>query len=149
VGQKIHENYRSTAKPATSQGGGTRRNINKKRENQTLPNYMTTTQNQTNRQQATGNENNFENRLKEMHINTSEQGSKLNTKVIETWINETLGDAEHLDIPGVIMKPDHMNPISRYQIDRLTLTNAGIPNELVDRIYRGLFVYSIGYYEML
>ena len=68
---------------------------------------------------------------------------------METWINETLSDAEHLDIPGVILKPEHKNPISRYGIDRLTLTNAGIPNETVDRVYRSLFVYSVGFYELI
>ena len=74
---------------------------------------------------------------------------KMNPKVLETWINETLQDAEHLDIPGVILKPEHKNPISRYGIDRLALTNAGIPNELVDRIFRALFVYSVGFYELV
>jgi hypothetical protein len=73
----------------------------------------------------------------------------LNPKVIETWINDTLLDAEHLDIPGVIMKPEHKSPIARYQIDRICLNNAGVSNESVDRIFRGLFVYSIGFYEML
>ena len=28
-------------------------------------------------------------------------------KVLETWINDTLKDAEHLDIPGIILKPEH------------------------------------------
>ena len=46
----------------------------------------------------------------------------LNPKVIETWINDTLLDAEHLDIPAVVLKPEHKNPISRYQIDRVTMT---------------------------
>lgn len=46
----------------------------------------------------------------------------MNAKVIETWINETLLDAEHLDIPGVVLRPEHKNPVSRYCIDRLTLT---------------------------
>jgi hypothetical protein len=73
----------------------------------------------------------------------------MSAKVIETWINETLQDAEHLDIPGVILKPEHKNPISRYGVDRLILTNAGIPNQLVDRIYRALFVYSVGFYELI
>ena len=73
----------------------------------------------------------------------------ISSKVMETWINETLADAEHLDIPGVILKPEHKNPISRYSIDRMTLTNAGIPNEVVDRIYRCLFVYSVGFYELV
>ena len=77
------------------------------------------------------------------------QSVKMNPKVLETWINETLQDAEHLDIPGVILKPEHKNPISRYGIDRLALTNAGIPNELVDRIFRALFVYSVGFYELV
>ena len=75
--------------------------------------------------------------------------SKLNPKIIETWINETLGDSEHLDISGVILKPEHKNPISRYGIDKMTLTNAGIPAEMVDRLYRALFVHSVGFYEFL
>ena len=73
----------------------------------------------------------------------------MSPKVLETWINETLQDAEHLDIPGVILKPEHQNPISRYQIDRLILVNNGIPPETVDRIYRSLFVYSVGFYELI
>ena len=69
--------------------------------------------------------------------------------MLETWINETLADAEHLDIPGVILKPEHKNPISRYGIDRMSLSNHGIPNDLGDRVYRALFVYSVGFYELL
>jgi len=74
---------------------------------------------------------------------------QMSPKVLETWINETLQDAEHLDIPGVILKPEHQNPISRYGIDRLVLFGAGIPSETIDRIYRSLFVYSVGFYELI
>ena len=81
-----------------------------------------------------------------MERNTS---FRLNPKILESWINETLQDAEHLDIPGVILKPEHKNPISRYGIDRLSLTNAGIPNQMVDRVFRALFVYSVGFYELV
>ena len=73
----------------------------------------------------------------------------MSAKVLETWINETLQDAEHLDIPGVILKPEHFNPISRYQIDRFKLSSAGIPNDVIDRIYKSLFVYSVGFYELI
>jgi hypothetical protein len=52
-------------------------------------------------------------------------------------------------VPGVILKPEHKNPISRYGIDRLTLTNAGVPNQTVDRVFRCLFVYSVGFYELI
>jgi hypothetical protein len=55
----------------------------------------------------------FETRIKDIY-NARESSTKLNPKVIETWINETLLDAEHLDIPGVVLKPEHKNPISRY-----------------------------------
>ena len=74
---------------------------------------------------------------------------KLNPKIIETWINETLADAEHLDIAGILLKPEHKNPISRYGIDKMTLTNAGVPVETVDRLYRALFVHSIGFFEFI
>lgn len=73
----------------------------------------------------------------------------MSPKVLETWINETLQDAEHLDIPGVILKPEQKQPIQRYQIDRTELRKQGIPAEEVDRVYRGLFVYSVGFYELL
>jgi len=73
----------------------------------------------------------------------------MSPKILETWINETLADAEHLDIPGVVLKPEHKNPISRYEIDKLTLHKAGISDETIDRIYRALFVYSVGFYELM
>lgn len=76
-------------------------------------------------------------------------GLNMSPKVLETWINETLQDAEHLDIPGVILKPEQKQPIQRYQIDRTELRKQGIPAEEVDRVYRGLFVYSVGFYELL
>ena len=70
----------------------------------------------------------------------------MSPKVIETWIDETLQDATHLDIPGVILKPEHQKPSTRYGIDRLALINAGVQPETVERIYRSLYVYSVGFY---
>lgn len=46
-------------------------------------------------------------------------GNRMNPKVLETWINTTLEDAEHLDIPGVILKSEHKTPVTRYGIGRL------------------------------
>lgn len=74
---------------------------------------------------------------------------QMGVKVLETWINDTLTDAEHLDIPGLILKPEHKNPISRYGIDRISFQLLGIPNDLADRVYRALFVYSVGFYELI
>lgn len=47
--------------------------------------------------------------------------TKLNTRVIEGWINSTLTDAEYLDIPGCIMKPETKLPLVRFGVDRASL----------------------------
>jgi len=52
----------------------------------------------------------------------SGETSHITSKVVENWINQTLSDAEHLDIPSVILKPENKVPITRYGIDRITLT---------------------------
>ena len=77
------------------------------------------------------------------------KGKQMSSQVLETWINETLTDADHLDIPGVILKPEHKLPIERYGISKRELTTAGIPPDMVERIYRALFVYSVGFYELI
>ena len=59
----------------------------------------------------------------------------INPKILEDWINETLLDAEDLDIPGVVLKAGNKNPVTRYHIDRITLNNAGMPVEEVNRLY--------------
>ena len=76
-------------------------------------------------------------------------GSKVSSRQMETWINETLEEAHHLEIPGIILQPENKNPVHRYGIDRTSLTSVGVSNEEVDRIYRSLFVYSVGFFELL
>jgi hypothetical protein len=61
---------------------------------------------------------------------------QMSSKVLENWIDETLQDAEHLDIPGVILTPENKLPITRYGIDRQTLTKANVDSADVDRILR-------------
>ena len=68
---------------------------------------------------------------------------------MEAWIEDTLHEAEQLEIPGVIIKPKHKNPITRYGVDRLTLAKGGISDETIDRVYRSLFVYSVGFHELM
>jgi hypothetical protein len=92
----------------------------------------------------------FEARIKDL-TNVKDQSSKLNPKVIETWINETLLDAEHLDIPGIVLKPEHKNPVSRYQIDRLYLTVRINYNNLLTDLFRMLvlpMIKLIGFIEV-
>jgi len=60
-----------------------------------------------------------------------------------------LTDAELDQIPSNITKIEMRKPISKFGIDRITLTNSGIPNEEVSHLYRGLFVYSLGFFSLI
>lgn len=74
---------------------------------------------------------------------------EVSMRAIETWINETLSDAYHLEIPGVIAEPHKKKPTLSYGIDPTTLQSLGVSEKDVDRIYRALFVYSVGFFEFL
>lgn len=39
--------------------------------------------------------------------------------------------------------------MSRYQLDRATLHDRGVPLTSIDRLYRSLFVNSIGFFNMI
>jgi hypothetical protein len=62
----------------------------------------------------------FENRVADI-VKLKNSNAMINSSVMEAWINETLKDAEHLEIPGIIIKPVHKMPMSRYCIDKLYL----------------------------
>ena len=68
---------------------------------------------------------------------------------MESWLNETLTDCQDQEIPGIIGKPQHVLPLSRYGIDRITLSILGLPEDQVNRLYHSLFVYTVGYFEVV
>ena len=47
------------------------------------------------------------------------------------------------------MSAEKKKPVSCYGIDPLTLMDSGVSKEDVTRIYRSLFVYSVGFFEFL
>ena len=82
----------------------------------------------------------------------------LDIKVLETWINETLREAEAFDINGCIQRVragegsangGKQTKCIEYGIDRLTLGNTGISNASIDKMYRSLFVTTMGFYSQL
>ena len=80
----------------------------------------------------------------------SKQRSGISSKVMETWVRDTLMEAEqHNSIPGTIIEQDKQNPMVRFGIDYDSLIKQGIKPDDITRIYRSLFVYSVGFYEML
>ena len=73
----------------------------------------------------------------------------MHIKAIEKWISSTLDDAAYLDIPSSILKPENLDPLQWYKIDRLTLGRNGIEATSINRLYRSLFVYSTGFNELI
>jgi len=74
---------------------------------------------------------------------------------MEVWLNETLQTAsiaqvnETLGDKTELVKIEQKKPLNRFSVDRMSLMQAGINSDQIDRIYRSLFVYSVGFYEML
>ena len=73
-------------------------------------------------------------------------GAGLQARYVEQWLNDVLRDAQDMKYPGVLTHPEKALPINRYEIDKISLTNLGIPIATVDRIYRALFVHSVGFH---
>ena len=46
-------------------------------------------------------------------------------------------------------KQEKQNIIKKFGLERKQLKAKGLTNQEIDRIYRGLFIYSFGFYEML
>lgn len=78
-----------------------------------------------------------------------QSAQRINSRILEAWINNTISDAEHLEIPGALAKNEYQQPLSRYGVDRHSLAQAGVSNQDVNRIYKALFVYSLGFYQLI
>ena len=77
---------------------------------------------------------------------------------VENWINDTLSQAEYYQIPGCVKRihigegpgaKGKQNVSVDYGIDRLTLNYTGFSNDIVDKLYRSLYVNSIGFYNQI
>lgn len=67
--------------------------------------------------------------------------------ILETWLNETLKD--EAGPPEVLLKGEKRSAMASIGIDRVALFTAKVGHEEIDRLYRGLFVYSFGFYELI
>eukprot|EP00826_Nyctotherus_ovalis_P014173 TRINITY_DN13923_c0_g1_i5.p1 TRINITY_DN13923_c0_g1~~TRINITY_DN13923_c0_g1_i5.p1 ORF type:complete len:321 (-),score=55.49 TRINITY_DN13923_c0_g1_i5:284-1246(-) len=74
---------------------------------------------------------------------------KLDIKVLEEWINTILKTIEISAIPKQLLSKEAASPLFKFGIDRKQLMNFGVGEEMIDRIYRALFVYTIGFHELL
>ena len=81
-------------------------------------------------------------------MNLVETSGSLHPDVMEKWVSSTLKDAHNLNIPKMVLKSG-AEPLERYHIDRRTLNELGFKRESVDRLYKALFVYSLGFHQFV
>ncbi len=73
--------------------------------------------------------------VKEMNGDLNKKPA-VDSKVIEEWVNTMLREAEAMkDLPVNIATIEAKIATNRFGIDRMTLTNAGVPDKDVDRLY--------------
>lgn len=79
-------------------------------------------------------------------------------EVIENWLRDKLSQTEWISVVQNIKtlaegndrtKLGQFEPLRQLGIDRQALQEAGVPTPLIGRVYRALWVYSLGIHEMI
>ena len=73
------------------------------------------------------------------------------SQILERWLDKTLGSlGKRLIGSHSINSKLHMvSPLRSVGLDRVSLTKRGMAREVIDRVYRALYVHSIGFHEAL
>ena len=76
-------------------------------------------------------------------------GKEIQNRFLERWINDVIKDAVEQDLPGLLKRPEHVQPLARYGVDKTTLENMGIDHDGQMKIYKALYVHSVGFYQIV
>lgn len=77
-----------------------------------------------------------------------EGGYKQSISFIEQWINKVLSRSEYF-IKNDVRTKDQTIPLNRFGVNKSSLIEMGLNFKQVERIYRSLFVYSMGFNQMI
>ena len=79
------------------------------------------------------------------------KGDCLTVPQIEQWLDKSLQVCieEKLSAAAGLKTFQNSKPMYVFEIDRMTLNNFGIPSNQVDRIYRSLYVNTVGFYDTI
>lgn len=69
----------------------------------------------------------------------------MNVKVVEKWIEDFLLEAEANKVNSTLIQTDGRTPLERINFARHDLKALGLSNERIDRVYKTLFVNSVGF----
>ena len=76
----------------------------------------------------------------------------ISINVIEVWLNETLREAEFYKLRNTLRLQRAKGStvaLQDYLIDRVILGASGLSESTIDRLYRSLFVYTVGFYSQI
>lgn len=79
-------------------------------------------------------------------VKLTAKANRIDSNILEFWLNDTLKEAKILNIPGCI-NSSGKHASNDFGIDRITLSNSGIPSESIDHLYRCLFTNTVGFYH--
>ncbi len=72
--------------------------------------------------------------------------------LMELWVNQVL-DPGSMDLSGrtesLKIDPLSLRGLTQFGLTRVELRGAGLSDASVDRLYRGLYVYTIGFFDMM
>ena len=74
---------------------------------------------------------------------------EINPKKVEGWIGGALRDAMNKGYVKKEAMKIHKSVLRTFGIDRETLLNNDLDAKNINRLYRALYVYSLGFYELL
>jgi hypothetical protein len=72
--------------------------------------------------------------------------------LLETWLNDVLISRSADDPPALDLlhaQPESRKGLLAFGLEREALLGAGLTNAIVDRLYRGMYVYSVGFSDLL
>lgn len=75
-------------------------------------------------------------------VEKSSHKGPLRKKIIETWLNTILMESSHVELMDAMVANA---ALKKFEIDENSLLSRGIKPETIERIYRSLFVHSIGF----
>lgn len=72
----------------------------------------------------------------------------MQTHSIEKWLSDILFELDTA-IKKEYMNAEDLNPLKKYRIEKSILLESGINKEMIERIYHGLYVHSMGFFHLI
>ena len=73
----------------------------------------------------------------------------MNSMYLENWLNEVLSTSTYITKSNSMVSPEFSQPIHRLYLGKQQLIEQGLCVQDIDRLYRALFVHSMGFIQLI